>query len=133
MKTIVAAGGLVQNSKGEFLFIFRKGKWDLPKGKVDKEEKIEEAAIREVEEECGIKGLEIIRPVLKTYHTYFAEGEKILKETHWYFMKTSWEGQPVPQTSENIMKALWVEEKEIESLLKNTYDTIKKVIQEFKK
>lgn len=131
METIIAAGGLVQNPEGQFLFIFRRGKWDLPKGKVDKEEKIEDAAMREVEEECGIKGLEIIRPISKTYHNYYAGGKKILKETHWFLMKTNWNGELIPQTDEDITKAIWVEKKEIVTLMENTYDTIKKVVGEF--
>lgn len=131
MKKIIAAGGLVQNTKGEYLFIFRRGKWDLPKGKVDKNEKIEDAAIREVEEECGISGLEIIRPISKTYHTYTIKGEKILKETHWFFMKTNRTEKLIPQTEEDITEAVWADKKEVKTLLENTYDTIKDVGKEF--
>ena len=129
IKKIIAAGGLVQNSEGKFLFIFRRGKWDLPKGKVDKHERVETAAIREVEEECGIKELEIIHPITITIHPYEQKGKKILKETHWFFMKTKWEGALVPQQEEDITEAVWAGEKEIENFLNNTYDTIREVVQ----
>lgn len=128
MKTIIAAGGLVQNLKGEFLFIFRRGKWDLPKGKTEKGEKIEDAAIREVQEECGISELKIIRPLLKTFHTYELKGKKILKETHWFLMKTNWQGKLIPQNEEDITEAIWVDKKIVKELLENTYDSIKEVV-----
>ncbi|NJK84729.1 MAG: NUDIX domain-containing protein [Bacteroidales bacterium] len=75
-----AAGGLIKNNKDEYLFIFRRGKWDLPKGKVDQGETIEEAAVREAQEECGIKDVNISAPMLSTYHTYEQEGKFILKK-----------------------------------------------------
>ena len=129
--TIVAAGGLVQNTKGEFLFIFRRGKWDLPKGKTDKGEKIEDAAISEVKEECGIGELEIICPLITTHHTYELNGEKIPKKTHWFLMKTKWKGKLIPQKTEDITEAIWADEKKVKNLLENTYDTIREVVQDF--
>ena len=85
---VSAAGGLVLNSKEEILFIYRSNKWDLPKGSIEKGESIEETAIREVEEECGIFNLKVIKPLLTTFHIYFQNGMK-LKETFWFLM-SSW-------------------------------------------
>ena len=85
---IEAAGGLVFNKDGHILMIFRNGKWDLPKGKLEIGESVEECAKREVEEECGIYGLDIIEKLLDTYHTYKLKGNKILKKTYWYKMNT---------------------------------------------
>ena len=133
MKTIIAAGGLVQNRKGEFLFIFRRGKWDLPKGKVNEGEEIEDAAIREVQEECGIGEIEIVRPLINTIHTYELKGKKILKETHWFLMKTSWDGELIPQTEEDITEVIWADKSRIGYLLGNTFDNIREVVNEFLK
>lgn len=127
MKKIIAAGGLVKNSNGEFLFIFRRGKWDLPKGKVDEGEKIDEAALREVQEECGIADVEIIRPLTKTHHNYELNGEKILKETHWFLMKTNGSEKLIPQKEEDITEAIWADEKKLKNILENTYETIRDV------
>ena len=132
MKTINAAGGLVQNPQGEFLFIYRRGKWDLPKGKVDKGEAIEAAALREVREECGIENLRIVRLLKKTYHTYMLKNRIISKETYWYLMKTNWEKKPIPQTEEDITQAIWVDKNKMEELLEHTYENIREVVREFK-
>ena len=85
---IQAGGGLVENEQREVLFIFRRGKWDLPKGKLDRGETLEQCAIREVEEETGVGQLQLIRFLLITEHEYVERGKKILKETHWWLMKT---------------------------------------------
>ena len=99
--SITAAGGLVQ--KGEsFLFIYRNGKWDLPKGKLEKNEIISECAIREVEEECGIEDLTIIRKLMITYHVYTLGEKRILKDTHWYLMKSNYSFALTPQLEEGI-------------------------------
>ena len=84
---IPAAGGLVRNEKGENLIIFRRGKWDLPKGKADKGENPERTALREVEEECIIEGVTIIRFITSTYHIYYIKEEIVLKRTNWFEMK----------------------------------------------
>lgn len=128
MKKIIAAGGLVRNPKNEYLFIFRKGKWDLPKGKVDKGEKIEDAAVREVQEECGISDLKIIKPLLKTYHSYVLKGKNVWKETHWFLMLTEKDEKPTPQLEEDITEAVWADEKKVLLFLENTYDTIREVV-----
>src|SRR5690606_9465193 len=99
---ITAAGGLVYNEKNELLLILRQGKWDLPKGKVDKGETVEEGAVREVMEECGINGLDLGDFLLKTYHTYFLEGQRVLKTTHWFKMRTTYYSAMAPQLEENI-------------------------------
>lgn len=131
MKTILAAGGLVLNPKGEFLFIFRRRKWDLPKGKADKGEALEKAAIREVMEECGVKKIKIVRPLIRTFHTYELDRVPVLKETHWFLMKSSDEEKLIPQEDEDITRAIWAKEEEVARLLENSFDTIKKVMEEF--
>lgn len=122
---VVAAGGLVKNKQKDTLFIYRNDKWDLPKGKVDKGEAIEHAAIREVEEETGVKDLEIDTLLKKTYHIFRRNGSYKLKETYWYLMHTSYKGKLVPQTDENIALAQWRPTSHIPELLNNSYENIK--------
>ena len=88
-----AGGGLVFNADGDVLFIFRNGKWDLPKGKAERKETIEETSIREVEEETGVKGLEIKKLLDTTYHIFKRNGRYKIKITYWFEMKTSYWGQ----------------------------------------
>jgi 8-oxo-dGTP pyrophosphatase MutT (NUDIX family) len=127
-QVIEAAGGLVENEKGEYLFIFRNGKWDLPKGKIEKGEKIKDAAIREVEEECGIRDIKISEELPVTYHTYVLKEKNILKRTYWYKMKSAFNGKLVPQLEEGITDVLWVNANDIAPLLDNTYESIKEVL-----
>lgn len=122
---VEAAGGLVKNNKQETLFIFRNGKWDLPKGKTEKGENIEETAIREVEEETGVTGLEIIEFLMKTYHIFKRNGEYRLKLTHWYAMKTAYEGELLPQEDEGIMQVEWKNDADAVIALQNSYENIK--------
>jgi len=119
-----AAGGLVKNSEGKLLMIFRNGKWDLPKGKIEAGETPDEAALREVSEECGISKLKIIRPATVSYHTYPYKDKKVLKRTYWYLMSTTDEGEPVPQLEEGISKAVWKGRKGMETALGNSYRSI---------
>lgn len=127
---IVAAGGKVTNNEGKTLFIFRLGKWDLPKGKLEKKESVEQAAIREVEEECGISQLTILNHIKDTYHIYELNNKLVLKQSIWYEMKTTDTAKLVPQTEENITDARWMTTKEIENIvLKNTYPSIKEVLE----
>jgi 8-oxo-dGTP pyrophosphatase MutT (NUDIX family) len=105
---IEAAGGLVKNEKNELLGIYRNGCWDLPKGKVEKAEKIEEAAIREVEEECGISNLVLGVKLAETFHLYKIKTELILKKTHWFSMTAFEQDSLVPQTEEGIEKVHWM-------------------------
>jgi len=123
-KNIEAAGGLVKNKNQEMLFIYRRNKWDLPKGKLEKKELPELGAIREVEEECGIKDLEILRLLEITYHTYRLKNRDILKKTYWYEMAYAMNQKPVPQTEEDITEVKWIKPKEIYSLMQNTYPSI---------
>lgn len=129
LNVILAAGGVVRNKKGEILFIFRNGKWDLAKGKLDKNESIEKAAIREVEEETGVKDLKITGFYKITYHIFKRNGEYRLKETHWYNMKTNFTGTFIPQEDEGITEVCWKNSQEVEEALKNTYPNIKKLLQ----
>jgi hypothetical protein len=99
-----AGGGLVYNDKNEVLFIFRNKKWDLPKGGIEKGEEIEDTAIREVEEETGVKGLKIIRKLSKTYHIFKRSGRYKLKITHWFEMRTSFNEKLIGQVEEGIEK-----------------------------
>ena len=103
-----AAGGLVFNPEGNTLFIFRRGKWDLPKGKLDKGEIPPQAAVREVQEETGLHDVSIVRDLCATFHTYREKGKRVLKKTYWYAMQTP-EYQLVPQAEEDIEKAVWVD------------------------
>lgn len=125
-----AGGGLVYNSKGEILFILRSGKWDLPKGGIEKNEEMEETAIREVEEETGVNGLEIVRKLPKTYHIFKRNGKYKLKITTWYEMKTDFDGVPVGQLEEGIEKAVWLNKEQIREAMNNSYENIKLLIDE---
>ena len=125
---VQAAGGLVFNDRNQVLMIFRNGKWDLPKGKLEIGESVKECAIREVEEECGIYGLDIKEKLLETYHTYNLRGDEILKRTYWYKMKTDSDGELVPQIKEGITKVSWVSKDEISEKLKNSYGNISDVL-----
>ena len=110
-KIIEAAGGVVTNPAGEILFIFRLGWWDLPKGKIEKGESIESAALREVEEETGCTNLKLGRKLLETYHTYkLKKGKRVLKKTYWFHMEADMQ-ELVPQTEENIELAQWMSSK----------------------
>lgn len=127
---IAAAGGLVQNDKGELLFIKRLGKWDLPKGKVESGEDIKTAAVREVEEECGITNLKITQDLPSTYHMYVLKEEIIFKETFWFAMQTDFQKELTPQTEEDITEVRWVNPKQMDEQLKNTYPSIKELLEE---
>ena len=127
-----AGGGLVYNKNGAVLFIFRNGKWDLPKGGIEKGELIEDTAIREVEEETGVTGLKITAKLQKTYHVFKRNGRYKLKITHWYEMKTDFEGTPTGQIEEGIEKVAWLNPNEIEEALKNSYENIKLLFEEEK-
>lgn len=127
-KIIEAAGGRVKNAKGELLMIFRNDKWDLPKGKLEKGEAPEVAAVREVEEECGIGKLKIIKPLPVTLHTYKHNEKFILKKTYWYEMSCADEKKLTPQKEEGITEVKWMNEKEVERALENTFHSIVDVV-----
>ncbi|TMM56084.1 NUDIX domain-containing protein [Maribacter algarum] len=121
----VAAGGVVTNKEGKVLFIYRNDKWDLPKGKLDKGETVEECALREVEEETGVKKLKIENFLQTTYHVFKRNGTYKLKEVHWYAMKTSYKGKLKGQKNEGIERVKWKGPKKIEKALQNSYINIK--------
>ncbi len=120
-----AGGGLVYNKNGEVLFIFRNGKWDLPKGGTNKGEEIEDTAMREVEEETGVNGLSISKKLQKTYHIFKRNGVYKLKITHWFEMHSTYDGIPVGQAEEGIEKVEWKNPEQIKEALKNSYENIK--------
>ncbi len=123
-----AAGGLVKNNDEEILMIHRRGKWDLPKGKLDKGETLEACALREVTEETGLKNLELGALIRITFHTYSLFGKHILKETNWYSMKAKGIETLFPQTEEDITEIRWVIKKELKKYLSNTFPSIKDVL-----
>jgi len=130
---IQAAGGLVLNEKKEILMIFRRGKWDLPKGKLDKGEKLEDCAVREVEEETGLQKIKLLSPLTISFHTYHEGTKYVLKESHWYNMKVSGDQKLVPQTEEDIHAIKWVTTKEAEKLFPDCFPSVIDVIKEFMK
>lgn len=125
---IKAAGGLVASAKDNYLFIFRNKKWDLPKGKVEKGEKMKEAALREVEEECGVKISTNNEKLCKTYHVYTLDANIILKKTNWYSMTVKGEPRLVPQKEEGITRACWLNKTELAPVIANTYPSIMDVL-----
>jgi len=124
---INAAGGLVKNSQSEYLFIFRRGKWDLPKGKLDEGEDFETAAIREVQEECGITHIELGDLYHLSYHIYEENNDWILKQTNWYLMKSE-EKNLIPQLEEGITQTAWLPTSQFEKVRENTYASIDEII-----
>ncbi len=127
LPVVVAGGGKVYNAEKDILFIRRNGKWDLPKGKIEKKEHIETAAIREVEEETGVTGLEITKFLYKTFHVFKRNGEFRLKVTYWFEMKTEYEGELIPQKEEGITKVKWKNKKKAKKALTDSYANIKKL------
>lgn len=128
----VASGGVVTNKKGKVLFIYRNKKWDLPKGKLKKGETIEEAALREVKEETGVKGLKIENFLQTTYHVFKTKGNYKLKEVHWFAMRTNYSGKLKGQKSEGIEKVKWKGPKKITKALKKSYTNIQLLFPELR-
>jgi len=125
LPVVEAAGGLVYNQKKEILFIYRNSKWDLPKGGVEKKETYEAAAIREVEEETGVEGLEIKDFIMKTYHVFKRNDKFKLKITYWYEMYTDYKGELTPQLEEGIKKAKWKNFEKSQKALQDSYENVK--------
>jgi 8-oxo-dGTP pyrophosphatase MutT (NUDIX family) len=123
-KIVEAAGGLVTNSEGHILCIFRRGKWDLPKGKLESGETIEVAAIREVEEECGITGPIISSQLETTWHTYEEKGKRILKPTYWFAMNYTGLDKLVPQEKEKITEVRWVSKNELPGIRSQSFKSL---------
>ena len=130
-RQITAGGGMVLNEKNELLMIKRHNKWDLPKGKTEKKEKIEDTALREVQEECGINELKIIRKLNPTYHLYQENDTWVLKKTCWYMMSCFDLKTPQPQILESITEVLWLDKKVILEKMSNTYPNIRELISKY--
>ena len=124
-----AAGGIVRDPDKGFLLIYRNKKWDLPKGKIEKKETRKETAIREVEEECGIKYLTITGKFPTTYHVYTDKNDRILKKTFWYEMKTEFKDSFTPQKKEGITKVEWKKGKKLKQAIKNSYPNLKFILE----
>jgi 8-oxo-dGTP pyrophosphatase MutT (NUDIX family) len=127
---IQAAGGLVYTKEHELLLIFRRGKWDLPKGKLDEGELLETCAVREVKEETGLSNISLEKPLCISYHTYQQDGKSVLKESHWYLMKAANNEILVPQTEEDIEKCEWVNADKLAPYTENTHPSILDVLKE---
>jgi len=125
---IQAAGGLVHTKDDHLLLIFRRGKWDLPKGKLDDNEDLETCAIREIKEETGLTNVEIEKPLCITYHTYHQDGKHVLKESHWYLMKAQQQINLLPQLDEDIEKCEWVPIDQLPPYTENTHGSILDVL-----
>jgi len=131
-KLILAGGGLVVNDKKELLLIFRKGKWDLPKGKLEKGEELDQCALREVEEETGVK-VELGKFFGDTYHTYFRNKKHYLKQSRWYCMKSLDDSEMAPQTEEGIEETRWVPISKIKGYLPDSFSAIKWLLKKYLK
>ena len=131
---IIAAGGLVTNPQGEILWIYRRGFWDLPKGKLDDGETIQTCAIREVQEETGIIGVKLHDMLCFTNHTYFDKylKEEVIKRTYWFHMSIPNIQNGIPQTTEDIEKIEWHALNTARHCLDNTYDNIKEVVEKYR-
>ncbi|HSN61160.1 MAG TPA: NUDIX domain-containing protein [Ferruginibacter sp.] len=128
---IEAAGGIVINEKKEILFIYRRGKWDLPKGKMEKKESAEACAQREIEEETGVQGLTLKKKIGETYHTYDEFGKHILKVSHWFYYTCNSKQKLQPQIAEDITKTEWIKTKDIKMPMSDTYQNIKDIVGKF--
>ena len=125
---IIAAGGKVINQNSEILFIYRNKKWDLPKGKAEKNENISQTALREVIEETGIKNLTIVKPLEKTYHIFKKGSKHYLKSTYWFEMTSDYNGKFKPQKKEGISRVEWIDKETIGSILPKSYANIRLLI-----
>ncbi|MFH6768050.1 NUDIX domain-containing protein [Gaetbulibacter aquiaggeris] len=128
LPNVVAGGGKVFNERGEILFIYRNDKWDLPKGKIEGNESIENTAIREVTEETGVNGLKIVKPLETTYHIFKRNGKHRIKVTYWFEMKTNFDGQLYAQEGEGITKVEWLNKEQTAEALENSYANIRGLI-----
>ena len=125
---IEAAGGIVQNETKDLLFIYRRNKWDLPKGKMEAGETPEICAAREIEEETGVKNLMLKHKIGETYHIYTERGKTILKISHWFNFTTEGNQKTIPQTSEDIAEVKWIHTLNIKEPMANTHQNIKDIL-----
>ncbi len=128
---IEASGGIVQNENKDLLFIFRRNKWDLPKGKMETGETPEVCAAREIEEETGVNNLHLKHKIGETFHIYEERGDLILKVSHWFYFISEGEQNTVPQTEEDIAEVKWIHTKDIKEPMANTYQNIKDILTVF--
>jgi len=129
-KKIDAAGGIVQR-KEKYLVIKRKGLWDIPKGRIDSGEDAETACVREIMEECGIHGHQIIHPLTDTYHLMKWNGKPALKRTYWYMLQYDGTKDTVPQTKEDITEAKWMSREKLLGIRSKTFGSITEVLDAF--
>jgi 8-oxo-dGTP pyrophosphatase MutT (NUDIX family) len=127
---IAAAGGVVTEPEGGVLMIYRRGKWDLPKGKQDEGESMENCAQREVMEETGVPELTMGNKICETYHVYAQGGTDLLKTTHWYHMHTNASHKLIPQQEENIIDVQWIPEAQLGKFVKQSYDAIGDILRQ---
>jgi len=125
---VQAAGGMVMDEKGRLLAIRRLGKWDLPKGKVEKGEAIDKGAVREVHEECGLKEVELVELVTSTWHTYERKGKAYLKRTDWFLMRSSSKERLVAQSEEDIEEVRWLDAAGVRMMELDTYPSLLPVL-----
>lgn len=123
-----AAGGVVRNEDDNILMIFRRGKWDLPKGKLDDGESLEDCAIREVKEETGLSDIKLGKKLTESYHIFSRDGKQFLKVTHWYGMKADKSQTLTPQFEENILDVKWIDKRQMNICLLASYEAIKEVL-----
>jgi len=130
---VTAAGGVVRNREGKYLMIFRNGRWDLPKGHVNRGESAVQAALREVNEECGISGMQLVREAGITMHAYLKKGRHELKTTYWFMMSYDGNERLVPQTEEGITDIGWFDGEELTHNIHNSYGTVKSLFEKILK
>ena len=128
LPNVIAGGGKVVNGKGEILFIYRNDKWDLPKGKTEGKESIEETSLREVEEETKVTGLKIVKPLDTTYHIFKRNGRHRIKVTYWFEMSTDFNGKLEPQQEEGITKVEWLNPAQTIEAMENSYANIRVLV-----
>jgi ADP-ribose pyrophosphatase YjhB (NUDIX family) len=128
LPNIIAGGGKVLNSKREILFIYRNDKWDLPKGKAEGKESIEETSLREVEEETNVTGLKIVKPLETTYHIFKRNGRHKIKITYWFEMVSDYDGKLEPQQEEGITKVVWLNPQQTVKAMENSYANIRTLV-----
>ena len=124
---IEASGGIVKNEKGELLMIYRNRHWDLPKGKMEKGETPDETALREVEEECGVKNLKIVKQLSSTHHIFFQNNECV-KRTYWFEMTCKDTAKPTPQEEEGIKEAKWMSKDDVKKIANRIYPSLHEVL-----
>lgn len=125
---VLAAGGLVSDERGRLLAIKRLGKWDLPKGKVEKGEAVDLGAVREVQEECGLLHVELVKFVTSTWHTYERKGEQHLKRTDWFLMRASSAENLTAQSEEDIEEVRWLDSDGLRMMEADTYPSLLPVL-----